>query len=141
MRLSRAQASQVHNEGVAIEAKNLTTELTRRIRGEVRFDRGSRALYATDASNYRQVPLGVVVPRDVDDVIETIAVCRQLGAAVVDFSDFSAAGQPWRSHLGFTLGDARATPVPVAAARNRPLRVRERRMVDQRNRRRRGECQ
>ena len=36
----------------------------RACRGEVRFDAGSRALYATDASNYRQVPIGVVVPRD-----------------------------------------------------------------------------
>ncbi|HWE25662.1 MAG TPA: FAD-linked oxidase C-terminal domain-containing protein, partial [Myxococcales bacterium] len=38
---------------------------------------GSRALYATDASNYRQVPIGVVVPRTVDDVVTTIALCRE----------------------------------------------------------------
>ena len=44
-------------------------ELRRRIKGEVRFDDGSRALYASDASNYRQVPIGVVVPHDEDDVI------------------------------------------------------------------------
>ncbi|MGD8875739.1 MAG: FAD-linked oxidase C-terminal domain-containing protein [Gammaproteobacteria bacterium] len=46
------------------------------MRGEVRFDSGSRALYATDASNYRQVPIGVVVPCDVDDLVEAVAVCR-----------------------------------------------------------------
>ena len=48
-----------------------------RVRGEVRFDDGSRALYATDSSNYRQVPVGVVIPRDADDVEEAVAVCRE----------------------------------------------------------------
>ncbi len=47
------------------------------LRGEVRFDAGSKALYASDASNYRQVPLGVVVPADVDDLVAALAVCRQ----------------------------------------------------------------
>ncbi len=42
---------------------SLCAELTDRIEGEVRFDDGSRALYATDASNYRQIPIGVVVPK------------------------------------------------------------------------------
>ena len=49
-------------------AAELDAELRRSVRGEVRFDRGSRGMYATDASNYRQVPIGVVVPRDQDDV-------------------------------------------------------------------------
>jgi len=40
--------------------------------GEVRFDRGSRALYATDGSNYRQIPIGLVVPRDEADVIAAV---------------------------------------------------------------------
>ena len=56
---------------------DLAGDLLRSVRGEVRFDRGSRALYATDGSNYRQVPIGVVVPRDVDDVVATVRVCRQ----------------------------------------------------------------
>ncbi|MGI8403991.1 MAG: FAD-binding and (Fe-S)-binding domain-containing protein [Thermomicrobiales bacterium] len=47
------------------------------IEGEVRFDTGSRALYSTDSSNYRQVPIGVVVPRTVEDVIATIALCHR----------------------------------------------------------------
>src|SRR3982750_3002979 len=59
------------------------TDLRRAVRGEVRFDSGSRALYATDGSNYRQVPIGVVVPRSVEDVIDTIAVCREHGAPVL----------------------------------------------------------
>ena len=50
------------------------------VEGEVRFDRGSRALYATDASNYRQVPIGLVIPRDADDVMAAVAACRKFGA-------------------------------------------------------------
>src|SRR3954469_16749563 len=61
----------------------LAANLRSSIEGEVRFDAGSRALYATDGSNYRQVPIGVVVPRSVEDVIETIAVCREHGAPVL----------------------------------------------------------
>ena len=58
------------------QASALADDLRRRIRGEVRFDDGTRALYSTDASNYRQVPIGVVIPRDVDDVEAAVAVCR-----------------------------------------------------------------
>jgi FAD/FMN-containing dehydrogenase/Fe-S oxidoreductase len=64
-------------------ARELETRLQSAVRGEVRFDAGSRALYATDASNYRQVPIGVVVPRDVADVQATVAACRELGAPVL----------------------------------------------------------
>ncbi|MBK8902584.1 MAG: FAD-binding protein [Anaerolineaceae bacterium] len=56
---------------------SLIYELKEQIRGEVRFDLGSRALYATDASNYRQTPIGVVVPRDKQDVIKTVAICHR----------------------------------------------------------------
>jgi FAD/FMN-containing dehydrogenase/Fe-S oxidoreductase len=66
-----------------IDAQALAGELRRTIRGEVRFDRGSRALYATDGSNYRQVPIGVVIPRDVDDAVRTIAICRDHGAPIL----------------------------------------------------------
>src|SRR5437588_5249708 len=64
-------------------AAELENELKRAVRGEVRFDRGSRALYATDASNYRQVPIGLVVPRDAEDVAAALGVCRQFGAPVL----------------------------------------------------------
>jgi FAD/FMN-containing dehydrogenase/Fe-S oxidoreductase len=64
-------------------AAELERELARTVRGEVRFDRGSRALYATDGSNYRQVPIGLVVPRDDDDVRAAVAACRQYGAPVL----------------------------------------------------------
>ncbi len=51
------------------QAPELEKELKQNIKGEVRFDRGSRAMYSTDGSNYRQVPIGLVVPRDADDVV------------------------------------------------------------------------
>src|SRR5260221_6883201 len=59
------------------DTRALAHELRASIRGEVRFDEGSRALYATDGSNYRQVPIGVVLPRSVEDVIQTVALCRR----------------------------------------------------------------
>jgi len=61
----------------------LETRLRATVRGEVRFDPASRALYAADASNYRQLPIGVVLPLDADDTIATVAACRELGAAVL----------------------------------------------------------
>ncbi len=61
----------------------LASALARDVRGAVRFDAGSRALYATDASNYRQVPIGVVVPESIDDVAAAVAVCRRFGAPVL----------------------------------------------------------
>src|SRR6185437_12986061 len=64
-------------------AQELEVELKRYVRGEVRFDRGSRALYSSDGSNYRQIPIGLVVPRDTDDVIATVSACRQFGAPVL----------------------------------------------------------
>jgi FAD/FMN-containing dehydrogenase/Fe-S oxidoreductase len=59
----------------AVDAERLCADLLRVVRGEVRFDRGSRALYATDGSNYRQPPIGVVIPRDADDVVRAVEVC------------------------------------------------------------------
>jgi FAD/FMN-containing dehydrogenase/Fe-S oxidoreductase len=64
-------------------AAALARELERATTGEVRFDEGSRALYATDASNYRQVPIGVVVPRTTDDVVAALEVCRAHRAPVL----------------------------------------------------------
>ena len=64
-------------------AADLSRDLRQRIEGEVRFDAGSRALYATDGSNYRQVPIGVVVPKSVEDVVAAVACCRQYGAPIL----------------------------------------------------------
>ncbi len=56
---------------------DLASDLAARVDGEVRFDPGSRAAYSTDASNFRQVPIGVVLPRSVDAAAEAVAVCRE----------------------------------------------------------------
>src|SRR5579862_1689109 len=64
-------------------ARSLESALQTKIEGEVRFDMGSRALYSTDGSNYRQVPIGVVIPRSVDDVIATVGECRRHGAPIL----------------------------------------------------------
>src|SRR6202045_4623715 len=65
------------------DASGLAEALRLRVRGDVRFDDGSRALYATDGSNYRQVPIGVVLPRDAEDVVATIALAREFGAPIL----------------------------------------------------------
>ena len=75
--LARAAKSAV------VDANGLASALKRHVRGDVRFDDKSRALYATDGSNYRQVPIGVVLPRDADDVIATISLAREYGAPIL----------------------------------------------------------
>lgn len=67
----------------AADRAALAQALSAAIAGEVRFDAGSRALYATDASNYRQPPLGVVIPRTLDDVIAVHRICHERGAPVL----------------------------------------------------------
>ena len=66
-----------------VDRKSLAAALRAAIEGEVRFDTGSRALYATDASNYRMPPIGVVVPRHVDELVEIHRACREHGAPIV----------------------------------------------------------
>jgi FAD/FMN-containing dehydrogenase/Fe-S oxidoreductase len=70
-------------KSAAADAHALAATLRREIQGEVRFDDGSRALYATDGSNYRQVPIGVVLPKDADDVLATVAACRRFDAPLL----------------------------------------------------------
>jgi FAD/FMN-containing dehydrogenase/Fe-S oxidoreductase len=68
---------------IDVNVKKLEEELKKAIHGEVRFDEGSRALYSTDASNYRQIPIGVVLPKTEEDVISTINICRKYYAPVI----------------------------------------------------------
>jgi FAD/FMN-containing dehydrogenase/Fe-S oxidoreductase len=75
--LARAAKSAV------VDAGGLAYALSRHVRGDVRFDNGSRALYATDGSNYRQIPIGVVLPRNIDDVIATISLAREYCAPIL----------------------------------------------------------
>jgi FAD/FMN-containing dehydrogenase/Fe-S oxidoreductase len=65
------------NGSSGVDVRALQAELEERVRGEVRFDEGYRAVYSTDSSNYRQAPLGVVVVRDAEDVVATLEVCRR----------------------------------------------------------------
>ena len=64
-------------------ARVLATELQARIAGEVRFDRLSRMLYATDASNYQIEPIGVVIPRTVEDVLATVDLASSHGVPLL----------------------------------------------------------
>ncbi len=68
---------------VDVDLGALRRDLDARVDGEVRFDAVSRGAYSTDASVYRQVPLGVVTPRTVEALVETVAVCRAHGAPIV----------------------------------------------------------
>jgi FAD/FMN-containing dehydrogenase/Fe-S oxidoreductase len=83
------------SKSAQVDADGLADALRTRLRGNshdgsqdgsqenVRFDRGTRALYSTDGSNYRQVPIGLVFPRDADDVMATVALCREFGAPLL----------------------------------------------------------
>lgn len=66
-----------------VDAGLLAGELRSKIEGEVRFDEASRALYATDGSNYRQAPIGVVLPKTEQDIIDTVAICRKYHAPLL----------------------------------------------------------
>ena len=95
------------------DARELAARLRRAIAGEVRFDAQAQAMYAVDASNYRQVPIGVVLPRTVDDVIATVALCAEVGAPLLNRGGgTSLAGQccnvavvlDWTRHLNEVVG-------------------------------------
>jgi len=78
---------------------DLQRDLKGSIQGEVRFDQWSRMLYSTDASIYRIVPLGVVLPRDEADVIATVQACAARKIPVLPRGDGS-------SLAGQTVGEA-----------------------------------
>jgi FAD/FMN-containing dehydrogenase/Fe-S oxidoreductase len=77
---NRLQTGATRHATIAVAA--LERELRARISGEVRFGESDRALYASDAGNYRMVPIGVVLPRTEEDIEETIATCRRYGAPI-----------------------------------------------------------
>jgi FAD/FMN-containing dehydrogenase/Fe-S oxidoreductase len=66
-----------------MEEEALAVRLKRALRGDVLFDAFSRGRYSTDASIYQIEPLGVVVPRDQDDVAATLALAREAGVPVL----------------------------------------------------------
>jgi FAD/FMN-containing dehydrogenase/Fe-S oxidoreductase len=67
----------------SVDVSALEQHLRKSVEGEVRFDAGSKAMYAVDAGNYRQVPIGVVIPRSIEDVVNTVAACRRFGAPLL----------------------------------------------------------
>jgi FAD/FMN-containing dehydrogenase/Fe-S oxidoreductase len=77
------RVSSANSKSAPLDALALAEALRSNVRGDVRFDRGTRALYATDGSNYRQVPIGVVLPSDADDVLAVVALCREFGAPLL----------------------------------------------------------
>ena len=66
-----------------IQGTSLERDLVEAVDGEVRFDAGTRGAYSTDASNFRQVPIGVVVPRTVEAAAAAVAVCRKHGVPLL----------------------------------------------------------
>jgi hypothetical protein len=116
-RIDRAANGRIRTAYTAtpgLDANALCDELAAVITGEVRFDNGTRALYSTDASNYRQVPIGVVIPRSKEDVIETVAICRRHNCPSA-----RRRHEPRRAMLQYGRRD-RLFQVPQSRARDRP---------------------
>lgn len=93
---------------IRVDRTALSEALTGALEGEVRFDPAYRAIYSTDGSNYRMEPLGVVVPRTLDDVVKTVAICSERGVPLLSRGGgTSLAGQTcntavildWSRHL------------------------------------------
>ncbi|MBX3211057.1 MAG: FAD-binding oxidoreductase [Labilithrix sp.] len=79
----RLRAALEERRAKALDVGALAHDLRAAVRGEIRFEAASRGLYAQDASNYRRIPLGVVVPSSTDDVVAAVGVCREHGAPIV----------------------------------------------------------
>ena len=73
----------------------LARALRDRVDGEVRFDAGTLGAYSTDASNFRQVPIGVVIPRTVEAGVQAIAVCQEHGAPIVSRGGGTSLWRRW----------------------------------------------
>ncbi len=72
-----------YRDDTAGNGSDLAAAIDARIDGDVRFDRYSRSLYATDASAYEVTPVGVVLPASTDDVAATVELCAERGVAVL----------------------------------------------------------
>lgn len=75
----RKSSGRIRYEGVEVpkeQIDKLEAALESALEGEVRFSIGDRALYATDASNYRQIPYGVVLPKTPADVVAAVRLCN-----------------------------------------------------------------
>ena len=74
---SADEVSNYDYQNDTVARSGLVDDLQARIDGEVRFDEYSRQLYATDASLYEVLPIGVVYPRSTDDVAAVMSYCAQ----------------------------------------------------------------
>src|SRR5690242_12415356 len=86
---TKTPPTQIHNRlqtgttaQLTIDLPALERDLLKVFKGEVRFSDADRGMYASDASNYRMVPLGVLLPKDSDDVIGAVRICRKYGAPI-----------------------------------------------------------
>ena len=84
---SRLERRQVTTGPADVDVSGLKRALERAVTGEVRFDAGTRAMYANDFSIYRAVPIGVVIPRGPEDVIAGVG-----GGATASASTASSTG-------------------------------------------------
>ena len=83
---------------------SLEEDLRARLGAAVRFDAAHRAVYGSDASNYRQTPIGVVVPASIDDLTAALAICRRHGAPVLSRGGgTSMSGQTVNAAVVFDL--------------------------------------
>jgi FAD/FMN-containing dehydrogenase len=96
-------ATEVRGAAIGEGIPDLAEVLAEAGDAEVRFDAGSRSVYVTDGSNYRQVPLGVVVPYSVAAGARAVQVCARFGAPIASITRLargahrcSAAGPPCR---------------------------------------------
>jgi len=71
------------SDGSGLPPRELVESLTRELRGEADFSTGTRAVYATDSSNYRQLPIGVLFPRDHADVVAALRICAQFDVPIL----------------------------------------------------------
>ncbi len=81
--IASSAAGRLRPSGSKSGAAGLAAALRSAVRGRVDFGAGAQALYAADASNYRQVPLGVVLPESLDDVIAAVATCAAYDAPLL----------------------------------------------------------
>jgi FAD/FMN-containing dehydrogenase len=72
-----------HTDIASSDLESLERDLSAAVEGEVRFDAGTRGAYSTDGSNFRQVPIGVVLPRTVEAGAAAVAVCRAHGVPLL----------------------------------------------------------
>lgn len=66
-----------------VDVRGLWKELRKSVEGEVRFDPGSIAMYSLDGGNYQHFPIGVVIPKSLEDVVETVKASRKFGAPLL----------------------------------------------------------